>query len=51
MNSTKFQVVKRRISKGFLNDNECVLKDWYDYQVIKIMKQYQPKADVRQMFI
>ena len=52
MNSTKFRVIKRCISKDFhWNNNECILKRQYDYQVIKIMKQYQLKTDVRQILI
>ena len=33
------------------NNNECILKRQYDYQVIKIMKQYQLKSYVRQIVI
>ena len=44
MNSTKFRVLKRCLSIDFpLNNNECILKSQYNYQVIKIMKQYQQK--------
>ena len=47
---TKFRAIKRCISKDFpWNNNECILKRQYDYQVIKIMKQYQLKTDVQQI--